>query len=99
MFIYVLTGCILSTLGFSLYITFSPKMKGITFRTDDQNNIRFTPKNLLRLMVAPYFEPQLWKPNMWDINYFVWLFGGLSSSLLLSTLLTQYDQSLGGGKS
>jgi|DEB0MinimDraft_10_1074344.scaffolds.fasta_scaffold82060_2 hypothetical protein len=54
--------------AFLLYIQFSPKMGNIWYR-----NGYFTPKGALSLIVYPLQEIKMWNPNLWDINYFIWI--------------------------
>jgi hypothetical protein len=60
-----------STALFALYVQFSPKMGNIWIRKDDEGNDVFCPKNLLNLMVEPFFNKQFWNVKNLDMN---WLF-------------------------
>ena len=59
------------TIGYLLYIQFSPKMGKIWWR-----NGNFTPMGAINLAIYPFQNKEMWKPCMWDINYFMWLTGG-----------------------
>ena len=74
---YIILGGLSSTIAFSLYVTFHPGMKGIVFRPDDTGITRFTPLNLLRLMVSPFYDSNFWKLKILDTNYIVWLISGI----------------------
>ena len=60
-----------STGLFALYVQFSPKMGNIWIRKDDEGKDVFCPKNLLNLMVEPFFNKQFWNVKNLDMN---WLF-------------------------
>jgi len=60
-----------STALFALYVQFSPKMGNIWIRKDDEGKDVFVPKNLLNLMIEPFFNKNLWHPRNLDMN---WLF-------------------------
>ena len=83
MFLYVFTGGVLSTIAFSLYVTFHPGMKGIVFRPDDTGVIRFTPSNLGRFILAPFHDSTFWKVSLLDTNYLVWLICGMGGGGLV----------------
>jgi hypothetical protein len=70
----ILVGALLGTISFSCYVTFSPKMKGLVFRPDDEGNERFAPFNIVRLAVAPFYNKDLWNPKVWDINWPIHMF-------------------------
>ena len=59
------------TIGYLAYIQFSPKMGKIWWR-----NGNFTPMGAVKLIVYPFQQIEMWKPRLWDINYFMWLVGG-----------------------
>ena len=59
---------ILITVVFLLYIQFSPTMGNIWYRCG-----YFTPMGALNVMVYPFKNILMWKPNMWIINYPIWL--------------------------
>jgi len=65
-----------STGLFALYVQFSPKMGNIWIRKDDEGNNVFAPKNLLNLIVEPFFNKNFWHPRNLDMN---WLFITASS--------------------
>jgi len=60
------------SLLYLLYVQFSPQMGNIWWRND-----YFSPMGGIRLMVYPLKEIQMWYPEFWDINYFIWLLFGL----------------------
>ena len=73
---YVLGGGGLGTIGFALYVTFHPGMKGVTFRPDDTGEEHFRPSNIVALAASPLHDSNFWKVKLWDINYLIWLFAG-----------------------
>jgi len=60
------------TILFLLYIQYSPGMGNIWYR----NNEYFSPMGAYNVMIFPLQSVYMWRPDMWDINYFVWLFIG-----------------------
>lgn len=66
----------MSIVMFALYLEYvTPGMEGVLFRTDSNLVVRFTPFNVIRLMVAPLQQPKMWwNPStfhtLYDINYF-----------------------------
>jgi len=60
---------ILITLVFLLYIQFSPGMGQIWIR-----NGSFMPRGAFNLIIYPFKNIRMWKPNVWDINYPMWIF-------------------------
>lgn len=36
------------------------------------------PMSILRMAGYALREPRIWLPDMWDLNYFVWVAGGLA---------------------
>ncbi len=59
---------IATTAIYLLYVQFSPTMGNIWYRCG-----YFTPKGAILLMVHPLYEPAMWWPSMWIINYFIWI--------------------------
>ena len=80
----IIAGALLGTISFSCYVTFSPGMKGMVFRPNDQGDIQFVPSNIVRLAASPFYNKDLWKPQVWDTNWLVHVFGCclLSTGLL-----------------
>lgn len=76
---YTIFGFILITLIYLLYIQFSPGMGNIWYR----NNEYFSPMGAIRVMVYPFYNTQMWYPNMWDINYFIWILFYFGAILIL----------------
>ena len=76
---YTIFGFILITLIYLLYIQFSPGMGNIWYR----NNEYFSPMGAIRVMVYPFYNAQMWYPNMWDINYFIWILFYFAAILIL----------------
>jgi len=60
------------TLLYLLYVQFSPQMGNIWWRND-----YFSPMGGIHLMIYPLKEIQMWFPEFWDINYFIWLLFGV----------------------
>ena len=71
-----LQGSILATFGFLIYIQFSPTMGNIWYRCG-----YFSPQGACRMILYPLKESLMWKPNMWLINYYMWL---LMSMLIIT---------------
>ena len=73
---------VLITLGFLLYIQFSPGMGQIWIR-----NGNFMPMGAFNLMIYPFKNIRIWMPNVWDINYPMWILIGTSSLNILNLIL------------
>ncbi len=59
----------LTTIGYILFIEFSPSMGNIWIRSG-----HFVPSNIVRLMLQPFHDINMWiYTSMWPINYIVWL--------------------------
>jgi len=58
-----------TTIAFLLYIQFSPGMGNIWYR----NNEYFSPMGAVSVILFPLQNRDMWAPNMWDINYFIWV--------------------------
>ena len=58
-----------TTIAFLLYIQFSPGMGNIWYR----NNEYFSPMGAVNVILFPLQNGYMWAPNMWDINYFMWV--------------------------
>ena len=57
------------TVGFLLYIQFSPDMGNIWIRSG-----RFMPIGAFNLIIYPFKEVHMWLlPEMWIINYWIWM--------------------------
>ena len=65
-----------ATTLFLLYIQFSPKMGNIWYR-----NGHFVPMGALRVAIYPFKNYRMWNPEIWDINYPVWL---IATKLVMS---------------
>lgn len=60
---------VITTIVFLLYIQFSPGMGNIWYR----NNEYFSPMGAVRVLLFPLQNAQMWLPNMWDLNYIIWV--------------------------
>jgi len=65
----MISGFIITTIIYLLYIQFSPGMGNIWYRNDEY----FSPMGAVRVMIYPCYNVAMWYPNMWDINYFIWI--------------------------
>ena len=68
MFVYPYV-IIATTLLFLLYIQFSDGMGNIWYR----NGEYFSPMGAVHIIAYPLHCIQMWYPDMWDINYLVWI--------------------------
>ena len=75
-----------TTTGYLYYIQFSPTMGNIWYRDST-----FVPMNALNLMVYPFKNAMMWKPQLWMINYPIWLFVGFCLSKSVTYLLKKRD--------
>ena len=51
-----------------MYIQFSPGMGNIWYRNDEY----FSPMGAVKMILAPFYVKELWRPEFWDINFIVW---------------------------
>ena len=80
---------IYTTIGYILYIEFSPTMGNIWLRSG-----YFVPSNIIRLMLQPLHDIKMWiYTSMWPINYFIWL--GVASAVKYLDL--SYFYQISGG--
>ena len=57
------------TILFLIYIQFSPDMGNIWIRSG-----YFTPVGAIKLIIYPFKEKYMWLlPEMWIINYWIWM--------------------------
>lgn len=68
-----LYGPLIASIGYILYLELSPGLGNIWWRDG-----RFMPMSILRMAGYALREPRIWLPDMWDLNYFVWVAGGLA---------------------
>ena len=60
---------LIATAIYILYIEFSPTMGNIWIR-----NGVFAPHNIIRLMIAPFYDWNYWShTSLWMINYPLWM--------------------------
>ncbi len=75
----------LTTIGYILYIEFSPSMGNIWIRSG-----HFVPSNIIRLMFQPFHDIKMWTfTSMWPINYIIWL--GIATAFKYLDLLCFYQ--------
>ena len=66
MYLLIITTSML----FLLYIQFSPDMGNIWIRCG-----KFAPINALNMIIHPLYNIYMWNvPQMWIINYWIWIF-------------------------
>lgn len=80
---------IIITIGYLLYIQFSPQMGNIWWRND-----YFSPLGAFKVIIYPLQESKMWLPEFWDINYFIWLIVGLLLYVLCSKLYNKNDDDI-----
>ena len=71
-----------ATLGYMAYVQFSPSMGKIWYREDSEGNGYFSFRGLFDLMVYPLVNIRMWRPDLWDINYFMWILTAISCQYL-----------------
>ena len=59
----------LGTIGYALYVQFSPKIGNIWYRLDSTGNKSFQFNSLSNLMIQTSTNSIYWKLNNLDINY------------------------------
>jgi len=65
-------GALVATVGYIAYLELSPGLGNIWWR-----NGQLMPMSILRMAIYALREPRIWLPDMWDLNYFVWLGSGI----------------------
>jgi hypothetical protein len=63
------------------YIELNPKTPGIVFRCNDKNEKQLSLGSIKEFIIFPYTKlgrQILWKPENWDINHTVVIFGMFS---------------------
>jgi hypothetical protein len=61
---------IIATILFLLYIQFAPDMGNIWIRCG-----KFAPINAVNMIIHPLYNIYMWTvPQMWLINYWIWIF-------------------------
>ena len=86
----LISAAIVTTLGFALYVQFSPSMGGIWLRYDSTGIKVFTPSSLFRLMAEPFrlhnsVGRNFWtRTALWPINWPLWMAASTSAVLALS---------------
>ena len=63
-------GYVFLLILYLLYVQFSPGMGNIWYRNEEY----FSPMGAINMVLAPFYVPQLWLPEFWDINFIVWTF-------------------------
>jgi hypothetical protein len=63
---------------FVLYLELNPSMGNIWIRDN-----HFTPRGIINVIIYPLKNIRMWYPDMWDINFFIWILGyyGFKSGL------------------
>ena len=80
----MILSIIVLTIIFLLYIQYSPTMGNIWMRDG-----HFTPRGAVDVMLYPFREWQMWKPEMWIINYPLWVVVVVSGIIFYQTTLSQ----------
>ena len=76
---YIFIGFIIINIIYLLYIQFSPEMGEIWYR----NNKYFCFNGAWKVIIFPLSNEKMWCFEMWDINYFIWIFLYIILVLLL----------------
>lgn len=85
----LISASVVTTLGFALYVQFSPSMGGIWLRYDSEGNKVFTPGSLFRLMAEPLrlhnsVGRNFWsRAALWPINWPLWMIASTGAVLAL----------------
>jgi len=69
-----------------MYIQFSPGMGNIWYRNDEY----FSPMGAVKMILAPFYVKELWRPEFWDINFIVWSIFYISSYFWYCSKYTIY---------
>jgi hypothetical protein len=62
---------LLVTILYLCYIQFSPQIGNIWWRND-----YFSPYGAYKMIIYPLQDILMWKPQFWDINFFIWIIFG-----------------------
>ena len=76
-----LTSLLLLTTTWSIYV--EQTVGGILFRPNTQNNPTFQIRGVLNQMKWPLTDRYAWRPDFWDLNYYMVLVG--STGLYVNT--------------
>ncbi len=72
----------LTTVGYLLYIQFSPGMGQIWIRCG-----KFSPMGAIKVIMFPFKETRMWTmTSMWSINYWIWLLVAIIILLIIKGL-------------
>lgn len=68
LFMGITLGLILFTIYVAIYVD------GIIFRPNEEGELAFTPYNLFNLIMYPVHSVDFWRPKMWTLNSFFYVF-------------------------
>lgn len=66
-----LIGVGLSTLLYILYLELSPGLGNIVFRINSEGVRSINIGSFIQFLKYPFKEYHFWKPQFWDINYYI----------------------------
>lgn len=81
---------LLSIFIFILYLEINSKLGGIWLRYNSKNQLIFSPIGIYNMVVYPLKNLQLWFPQNWDINFF--MFTGLLT-IFIQLLVEKFKKS------
>ncbi len=59
---------------FAMYLELSPSLGNVLFRTSSDGFKKINLPSFFGVVTAPFRIPELWRPENWDLNYFVGVF-------------------------
>jgi len=81
-----------SLLFFSIFLVYlETKVKGVFFRPDDRNVIRFIPFGFSGFLTYPFRSIDPWYPTNWDLNFIVFTQIGAMTYVLLKSYETSHQ--------
>lgn len=88
MYTYLIPITIGGIVGFGLFIKNleSPEMKGVLYRPDDENNMRFNPAGVRAYLIEPFRSSILWNRDLLPTNWVFMTTVGALSCLCLSVI-------------
>jgi len=72
---------------FIIYLELNPKLSNIWIRCDSNNILKICPSGILTMLYKPFQYIFFWKPEYWDINFYV---GGYIFTLIIQILYNIY---------
>jgi hypothetical protein len=80
----IIIGLLLYLIIFAIYLETNPNLKNIWLRIGADGKKHINLYSFYNFIIQPFYMKELWKPQFWDINYFV---GSFFTILVLNLFL------------